>query len=195
MNTAASPAIGCTCPASAPASTAAAPELVAAARDVLTQALRLFEPLSAARFSEVAPAPFRASIGQHYRHVLEHFQCLLRGLALGEVNYDARQRDPRIETQPAFAASATRDVLSSLSAWTPRTLDQPCLTVSSVAYQSAEPSRLDSNIARELAYCIGHAIHHYAIVRLICAQLGVPVADEFGYAPSTLKHLSALSTE
>jgi hypothetical protein len=54
---------------------------------------------------------------------------------------------------------------------------------------------IDSNIGRELAYCIGHAIHHYAIVRLICNEVGVEVPKDFGYAPSTLKHQSSLAAD
>jgi hypothetical protein len=46
-----------------------------------------------------------------------------------------------------------------------------------------------SNLAREVMFCVGHAIHHYAILRLLCAGVGVKLPYEFGIAPSTLKHL------
>ncbi len=170
------------------------PELVAAAQGVLHQAQQLFLPLTDAKYSEVVPAPYRASIGQHYRHVLEHFQCLIRGSAAGEVNYDARERNPRIEQEVSYANRATEEVLRAVRGWTAGTLDAPCRTVSSVGYGS-EASQITSNLGRELSYCVGHAIHHYAIVRLLCSQLGVDVAPTFGYAPSTLNYKSSLSTE
>lgn len=171
------------------------PELVAAAQDVLLQGLGLLFKLSDAKYSQIAREPFRASIGGHFRHVLEHFHCLIEGLPNGVVNYDARRRNPRIENEVSFASIATCDVLRVLKKWSGATLERGCKTVSSVAYQSQAPALLDSNAGRELAYCIAHAIHHFAIIRLICGEAGVEVPKEFGYAPSTLKHQSSLSAD
>lgn len=171
------------------------PELVAAAQNVLLQAQNLMEHSTESQYAQVARSPFSASVGAHYRHVLEHFHCLMAGLSSGEVNYDARRRDPRIENELAFAQNATRDVLQEFQKWTENTLHQKCRTVSSVAYHFDSESYLDSNIGRELAYCIGHAIHHYAIIRLICSEVGVVVPPEFGYAPSTLKHQSSMAAD
>jgi len=67
--------------------------------------------------------------------------------------------------------------------------------VNSVSYGSSEPSVIDTNVGRELAYCVGHAIHHYAIVRPICSQLGIDVPKEFGVAPSTLKYKSSMAAD
>lgn len=171
-----------------------APSMVVAAGDVLEQGLRLLELVNE-KYPVMVSVPFESSIGQHYRHVLEHFQCLLQGVASGEVNYDSRQRNPRIEQEPAYAGSVTREVLAQLECWTESTLQQRCTTISSVAYQVDVSSAISSNLARELAYCIGHAVHHYAIIRLLCSHLGVPVSAEFGYAPSTLKFQSGAAAD
>jgi hypothetical protein len=171
------------------------PELVAAAQDVLLQGLNLLFQLGDRKYSQVARAPFSASIGGHYRHVLEHFHCLIEGLPMGTVNYDARRRNPRIENEVTFASIATCDVLRALKKWSDETLERKCATVSSVAYRSDSAALLESNAGRELAYCIGHAIHHFAIIRLICNEVGVEVPKEFGYAPSTLKHQSSLAAD
>jgi hypothetical protein len=69
------------------------PELVIASQDVLLQGLGLLFDLGDRTYSRVVPAPYKASIGQHYRHILEHFQCLTRGLRSHEINYDARERN------------------------------------------------------------------------------------------------------
>ena len=50
------------------------PELIVAAQDVLMQGLGLLFELGDRTYSLVAGTPFNASVGQHYRHVLEHFQ-------------------------------------------------------------------------------------------------------------------------
>jgi hypothetical protein len=152
------------------------PVLVAAAQDVLLQGLSLLFQLRDRQFAQIARAPFHASIGGHFRHVLEHFHCLIEGLPAGQVNYDARRRNPRIENEVSFASIATCDVLRTIKRWSPETLDRNCKTLSSEAY-------------------VAHAIHHYAIIRLLCQEAGVEVPSEFGYAPSTLKHQSSRASD
>ncbi|HWS97059.1 MAG TPA: hypothetical protein VN620_11385, partial [Candidatus Methylomirabilis sp.] len=127
--------------------------------------------------------------------VLEHFQCVVRSIRAGEINYDARERNPRLETEVTYAAIATCDVLRAIKNYDDGILARASKVVNSVSYGSSEPSVIDTNVGRELAYCVGHAIHHYAIVRLICSQLGVDVPKEFGVAPSTLKYRSSMAAD
>jgi len=83
--------------------------------------------------------------------------------------------------------------LRVLKRYTDETLARECTVINSVGYGNAGASAFQSNISRELAYCAGHAIHHYAIIRLLCHEIGVSVPAEFGFAPSTLKHMSSLA--
>jgi hypothetical protein len=171
------------------------PELVIASQDVLLQGLGLLFDLWDRTYSRVVAAPYKASIGQHYRHILEHFQCLIRGLRSGEINYDARERNPRLESEVTCASIATCDVLRAIKNYSDVTLALPCRVVQSVSYDTAQPTSIESNLGREMAYCTGHAIHHYAIIRLICSEVGIDVPAEFGLAPSTLKHMSTLDAD
>ena len=172
-----------------------APELVRAAQDVLEQGLDLLIKLDDGEYSRQVASPFHTSIGQHYRHIIEHFQCLLRGLDCGEIDYDARERNPRIENETSYASIVTCEILLAFKHVTNEMLTRPCVVVASVGYGSSRPSRIPSNVGRELAYCLGHGVHHYAIVRFLCSDTGVAIPAEFGYAPSTLKHMSASSGE
>jgi len=169
------------------------PELVEAAREVLMQGLELLFTVRDKTYATSVGSPYSASIGQHYRHVLEHFVCLVKGLRSGEINYDARDRNPRIESEVTYASVLTCDMLRAVKQCSRETLDRPCRVLQSVAYTGA-PSTVDSNIGRELAYCAGHAIHHFAIIRLIASELGVDLPREFGFAPSTL-HRVTLSAD
>jgi hypothetical protein len=171
------------------------PELVVASQDALIQGLGLLFNIWDKTFSRVAEAPYSASIGGHYRHVLEHFQCVIDGIRPGEINYDARERNPRMETEVTYATIATCDVLRAIKNYTGASLARPCKVVNSTSYGSAQPSVIESNFGHELAYCVGHAIHHYAIIRLICSHLGVEVPSEFGIAPSTLKYRSSIAAD
>jgi len=184
-------------PAQTPMSgvTKATPELIVACQDVLLQGLELLFKLSDRTYSRFLDAPYGASIGGHYSHVLEHFHCVVRSIRAGEINYDARERNPRLETEVTYAAIATCDVLRAIKNYDDQILRRPSKVVNSVSYGSSEPSVIDTNIGRELAYCIGHSIHHYAIVRLICSQLGIDVPREFGVALSTLKYKSSMAAD
>jgi hypothetical protein len=166
------------------------PELVGAAQAVLKQGLDLLIQLDNTRYSHVARAPFRASVGEHYRHIVEHFQAVIWGIQRAEVNYDSRKRNPRIENEVSYASVVTCEVLRVLNRMTGEDLNEPCEVVASLGYGASGPSRLQSNFGREVADCTAHAIHHYAIIRLICAELDIAIPDEFGYAPATLKHLA-----
>ncbi|GAC1670032.1 MAG: hypothetical protein PVS2B2_00230 [Candidatus Acidiferrum sp.] len=171
------------------------PEIIEAAQDVLSQGLGLLLDLGDHTYSRVVAAPISASIGQHYRHVLEHFQRLLQGLRTGEINYDARERNLRMQTEVAYASLTTCDILRELKLWTNGTLEGNCKVISIVGFRSSRPSCLESNIGRELAYCVGHAIHHYAIIRLVSGAIGISVPEEFGFAPATLHHMSTLAAD
>ena len=162
--------------------------LVQAVEDVLQQGLSLLAELNDESFAVVAPAPYNASIGQHYRHVLDHFLCLEAGISAGEIDYDNRARDPRLETDLSFARATTERLIRSFKNYPFDQLNEQCVVRYSVGYGNAAPVRLLSVVAREMAFCIGHAVHHYAIVRLLCESVGVGVVAEFGVAPSTLKH-------
>jgi len=171
------------------------PAVIIGAQDVLVQGLELLFELGDHTYSHPAAAPFNASIGGHYRHVLEHFQSVIRGVRASEINYDARERNQRLQSEVTYASIATCDVLRALKKYTEPTLAKDCRVINSVGYGASQPSTFHSNVSRELAYCVGHAIHHYAIVRLICHELGVSVPAEFGIAPSTLKHVASLAAD
>lgn len=173
---------------------ACAAELIRATEDVLSQGLTLLFRLGDTTYSKTAAAPFQASIGGHYRHVLEHFESLIKGLRTGEINYDARERNLRLQSEVTYAAIVTCDAMRALKRHSVETLSRNCLVINSVGYVTSQPVSMDSNIGRELAYCIGQAIHHYAIIRLICHELAVVVPEEFGMAPSTLKHRAAVAS-
>jgi hypothetical protein len=173
----------------------ASSQLIEAAQGVLLQGLGLLFDLGDHTYSTVARAPFSASIGQHYRHILEHFHCLIRGARAGEVNYDARERNQRLESEVSYASVSTCDVLRAIKKWNEASLQSPSKVVSSVSYGATAPEKIASNVGRELSYCVAHAIHHYAIIRLICAEQGIEVSADFGYAPSTVKHLSSLAAD
>jgi hypothetical protein len=131
------------------------------------------------------------SLGAHYRHVLDHFLCLIEGIQTGEVNYDQRRRNPQLERSVVEARLATEGLMGEFRGIPQDVLQRECVVTYSVGYGETEAEAVTSNFAREVMFCVGHAIHHYAILKLLCAGAGVQLPYEFGVAPSTLKHLEA----
>jgi hypothetical protein len=41
-------------------------------------------------------------------------------------------------------------------------------------------------------YAVAHAIHHYALIAVMCGLMKMPVPAGFGVAPSTLKYHAEL---
>lgn len=156
--------------------------------DVLRQGLVLLDGMNEKTYTSPIAGPASGTVGAHYRHVLEHFVCFLEGLTSCRINYDARKRDIQIETSVTYARVVTEALIEDFSAISPTLFERECSVIYTVAYGDSEPEEVRSTFAREIMFSVGHAIHHYAIIKLVCAGAGVQLPNEFGVAPSTLKH-------
>jgi uncharacterized damage-inducible protein DinB len=160
---------------------------------ILAQGEDLLRALNAENFTRKVPVVFNASIGGHYRHCLDHFTSLLLALDADEVDYDHRQRDPRIETQPEFALALTGEIRRALEQLTPDTLCAEVKARCEVSYTHGNSPVTHSTLARELVYCIAHAIHHYALISVMTRLMEVELPENFGVAPSTVAHAKTLA--
>ena len=185
-------------PASAPEDTRAEPchaqHLLDAARAVLHQGSDLLGHISAETYRRKVPSVFNGSIGGHYRHCLDHFTSLLQGIAERHVDYDCRARDPRLESDPAYALQVTGRILDQLTALPLAQWRATVSVRSAVHYGSGDSPRSESTLARELSYAIAHSLHHYALIAVMAGLLAIDLPEHFGMAPSTVKHRNASST-
>ena len=156
--------------------------------EVLHQGESLLNSLSDGEYTCKLQSVFGSTVGGHYRHCLDHFQSLLQGLDANEINYDDRERNPRIENDRAFALTETRRILRGLASISTPFLDCPINVRSKVNYELDAASSIGSTFGRELMYAVAHTIHHYALIAVMCSVLEVPVPAGFGIAPSTLKY-------
>lgn len=168
------------------------PSLSSAVRDVLEQGLIFLDRLSDELYAQALGGIFGGTMGVHYRHVLDHFLCLIEGIHNGKVNYDQRRRNPHLEISVGQARAVTRALMDELCDLSSAILERECLVTYRVGYGESGEEAVISNVAREVMFCVGHAIHHYAILKLLCAGVGVELPYEFGIAPSTLKHLETV---
>jgi hypothetical protein len=166
--------------------------ILAAAVQILSQGEDLLRAIDLERYTQHVPLAFNGSIGGHYRHCLDHFTSLLRALDRDEVDYDRRERDPRIETEPAFALNLTRHMRENLQRLTSQDLARSVRTRCEVSYVHGNSPLTVSTYGRELVYAIAHAIHHYALISVMARLLEVDLPGHFGVAPSTVAHQSGI---
>jgi len=167
------------------------PRILAAAIDILLQGEGLLGALSPQSYTRRIALAFNASIGGHYRHCLDHFTSLLRGLDADVIDYDRRERDPLVESQPDFALALTRQIRGQFEQLPPAALDAPVRARCEISYARADSPVTDSTFGREMVYAIAHAIHHYALISVMARLMDLKLPEHFGVAPSTLTHQKA----
>ncbi|MFM7153963.1 MAG: DinB family protein [Bacteroidota bacterium] len=125
-----------------------------------------------------------SSIGQHFRHILEFFQCLQQGISDGQVDYAARKRNLLYEDNPALAAEAFSAFLEQIEAYS----DTLPLSVCAEFGSEVRPV-YSSTVGRELLFIYDHAIHHLAIIKigLNCQFPHISTDRHLGVSPSTIK--------
>ena len=155
---------------------------------LLRQGIELLERLSDSDYRDAAVD--RSSVGAQYRHILDHYRCLLDGAPEGRIDYDRRQRDPDLETDRPAAARATHALVDRLLLLARSTPSLP-LMVHQAAGSGVRAEPHPSSLGRELLFLVSHTVHHYAIVKLLLAERGVECDPDLGVAPSTLAHRQA----
>lgn len=161
--------------------------------DTLAQSRQLLARLDDAAYSRKHAFCFNSSIGGHYRHVLDHYFSFLKGGTNGIVSYEARDRDPRLENEAAYAGQRAHEVCQALLALGCEQLRRPVLMRSEFGRDAEERSYAPSSQLRELEFLLSHTVHHFALIGAICGVEGIALPPDFGVAPSTLRYRAALA--
>jgi uncharacterized damage-inducible protein DinB len=155
---------------------------------IATQITTLLDQID--RYSYAKPLEIfsGSTLGQHFRHIVEFYHCLLQGIDNGLIDYANRQRNLNIEKDPVYAKQAFQEVLHAVEQLEENT------ELSVKADFSAENSKVrpvvQSSVGRELMFAYDHAVHHLAIIK-IGLQADAPqieVEPNLGIAPSTVKY-------
>jgi hypothetical protein len=122
-----------------------------------------------------------SSIGGHTRHIIEMFQCLDRQYYTGNINYDLRPRDMKIQSDPRIAMEAIFALKTRL-----RKDNKPLCLIQQFNGVAIE---IATNYHRELLYNLEHCIHHQALIKVALLQNGsMKISDDFGVARSTIEY-------
>ena len=125
-----------------------------------------------------------STLGQHFRHILEFFICLERGVPTGVVDYASRERNLLLEDSPGAAMASLDAFAISLMGM------QSNMEVALKAeFGGAERPSYQSTVGRELAFVYDHAIHHLAMIKigLRCHYPHIQIDRDLGVSPSTIK--------
>ncbi|EMY3482724.1 DinB family protein [Flavobacterium psychrophilum] len=122
-----------------------------------------------------------SSIGEHSRHIIEMFQCLLNSYKSGLLNYDDRQRNNLIQTDTNFAIQTIENIINSIER------ENKNIALNQMLYENQVS--IQTNYFRELLYNLEHCIHHQALIKVAVFQLeNIKVTENFGIAPSTIEY-------
>jgi hypothetical protein len=128
-----------------------------------------------------------SSVGAHLRHILDHYSAFVSGVSTGEVDYDARARDLRIEENVDAAGALVADPKGKL-------LDLPENLGDAVKIRmdhgGPDIQLSQSSPQRELQFLISHTVHHFALIKSVLRGGSTVVEADFGVAPSTLSYRS-----
>ncbi|CAM9154028.1 unnamed protein product [Phaeothamnion confervicola] len=134
-----------------------------------------------------------ATIGQHLRHSIDHFQRCAACIGDTEtapkaIHYDQRDRGGNLESDPALALAAIDDLQRMLHAASPVSLRRPCRPFFMLSETGSDEHEFSSNLERELFFCVHHGMHHDAMIGIILREWGHEPREGFGLAPSTARY-------
>ena len=123
----------------------------------------------------------QSTIGQHLRHIIEFYNCLLDGYTSKTINYDNRKRELAIENNTIIAIQKLKHIVLNL--------DKPDSTLNLMQPCVLGEKIITTTYYRELLHNLEHSIHHQAIIKIaLLNNTSIILPSHFGVAPSTIEH-------
>lgn len=151
---------------------------------VLNQLQDLLTQLSPVDYTNVIPLLYNSSLGKHTRHIVEFYLCFFAAETSGCINYDARKRDLRLETDLLFVIDTIDKVKLNLENTTAdANWEIVCEMPDNIGFHKGI-----TTASRELNYLADHTVHHLALIKIgiNLLQPQMKIADNFGVAASTI---------
>lgn len=149
---------------------------------ILQQGIYLLESISNESY-KLKQGILESSIGEHFRHIIEHYELFWNGMPNGHIDYDQRKRNPLLETDRLFAIESMKQFVSLFQT---QIFEQKNISISQNYNPTENIPAILSNTNRELLFLLSHTVHHYAIISILVKLDGGIVSDGFGFSPATL---------
>jgi len=165
--------------------------LIIVNKAVIEQLISYLQQISKADYGQPLAIFNGSSLGEHTRHIIEFYQCLIAQSRNGALNYDLRERKSELQVNPLAAEAALQIILSGLDQLAQ---DKALLLSVNPTTEAGTVQQIKTSISRELLYVLDHAIHHMALIK-IGVQTNLPnlyLPANFGVAPSTIRSRSSV---
>ena len=154
--------------------------LINAIKDNFKQITHLLSQLSYEDYTESHPELSNATIGEHTRHIIELYQCLLKSCDSGIVNYDLRERNLLIQSNTNYAIEIISVLLNEI--------EKPNKDFILQQGKNIDIS-VTTNYERELLFNLDHSIHHQALIKVaVLKNKSIQLDENFGVAKSTIEY-------
>lgn len=160
---------------------------LSAVEEMIIQIISLLDQIPDQDFNRSLEVYEDATLGKHFRHIYEFFDCLVNQCDCGEIDYGLRKREQSLENYTDIAKDRflkLRDRLGELEE------ELPIEVCTDFKDEQGQRQTVKSTLGRELMYAYDHAVHHLAIVRIGLASLSpeVTIDESLGVAASTIQH-------
>lgn len=148
--------------------------------EIIEQFKKVLIQLPKRSYSQPCDVLSNATIGQHTRHIIELYYCLIASYDIAKICYDKRERNSQIEEDVIYAVAQLTQIQ--------QTLEKPNKELQ-VSYELDQNEVfLQTNYFREVMYNLEHMIHHQALIRVgVNRMTDIVLPDSFGVAPSTIQ--------
>lgn len=155
---------------------------------VLDSLKNLLKNLTNESFSKKNDLLFGASIGEHFRHIIEFYLCVMNQDTQEVINYDLRKRDRILETKVTEGILVIDRILTKLGKL--KEQDNIPIKIETCLDENQSNQGVSSSLFRELMYCMDHCIHHQSLIKigLLEQKLSHMVDANFGVAFSTQQY-------
>ena len=160
-------------------------KIASCANNTLFQLNELISQLSEEEITLPLEVFSGSSIGQHTRHILEFYICLLQQASSKSVCYDKRERNSKLENDKESIQYEIHCLITKLDNLTSD------YNISVVTELGESQHATPSSLSREILYTIEHAVHLMAILKIgvILNFKNVVIPPSFGVAESTIRYI------
>ncbi len=155
---------------------------------VLNDLKKLLKSLNSTSFTFKCDSLFGSTIGMHFRHIIEFYDCCFEQKEKGIINYDLRNRNTALEQDINFGIITINKVIDSIHQLK-HSKNENLILVSGLNKETKN-NGVETSFYRELSYCMDHCIHHQSLIKIALLEQGLVhlIDKNFGVAFSTQKY-------
>ena len=130
--------------------------------DILDDIIFILNKISNEQYTIPCKMLSNNSLGKHFRHIVDFYNNFINGMAIGEVNYDVRERKDIFEKKRIIMIKEINEIKNAISKIS---INNALNIFSNIENNTTIKTK--TNIKRELLFLHSHALHHLAIIIIV----------------------------